>query len=303
MQKRLEPEPPKKYSKKRVLYNKIDFALGKKVYGSTVGFMNNFKNGKDILTKSNNKIKNTYPELNFLIENGFTSFPSQYDESLIKNLQKKYQILMNDDNYSFTHSKSEKHDFGRMIRDPSIVFPEISQLITKDVLALVSRYYNTNFTISNIQCARNYHVPIEIRKDFETFSNFWHQDKDPISQCKYFVYLSDVTEEDGPFHVLTKKRTKELINSGFGNRDENKISQKVLEDSQYLTKMMGPAGTSFFGCPPLCLHRAGDPEKGHFRDLIQFTFKSSNSPLPENWIDICPGTPLNIVQRTYKNKR
>lgn len=300
MLKRLSPELAKKYSKKRVLYNKIDFALGKKIYGSTVGFMNNFKNGKDILTKPNEKVKNTNPELYSLIKNGFTSFPSQYDESLIKNLQKKYQILMNDDNHSFTHSKSKEYDFGRMIRDPSIIFPEISQLITKDVLALVGEYYNTNFIISNIQCARNYPVPIEIRKEFETFSNFWHQDKDPVSQCKYFVYLSDVSEADGPFNVLTKKRTKELINSGFGNRDNNKISQEILEDPINLTKMMGPAGTSFFGCPPLCLHRAGDPEKGHFRDMVQFTFKSSDSPLPENWIDICPGTPLNIVPRTYE---
>ena len=36
---------------------KIDFALGKKFYSSSVGFMNNFKNGKDVLTKSNEKIK------------------------------------------------------------------------------------------------------------------------------------------------------------------------------------------------------------------------------------------------------
>ena len=300
MLKRLAPEPAKKYSKKRVLYNKIDFALGKKFYGSSVGFMNNFKNGKDVLTKSNEKIKNTNPELYYLIKNGFTSFPSQYDESLIKNIQKKYQILINDDDHSFTHSKSKESDFGRMIRDPSIIFPELSQLITNDVLALVGEYYNTNFIISNIQCARNYHVPIEIRKKFETFSNFWHQDKDPISQCKYFVYLSDVSEPDGPFNVLTKKRTKQLINSGYGNRDNNKISQEILEDPNNLTKMMGPAGTSFFGCPPLCLHRAGDPEKGHFRDMVQFTFKSSDSPLPKNWIDMCPGTPLNIVPRTYE---
>ena len=69
MLKRLAPEPAKKYSKKRVLYNKIDFELGKKFYGSSVGFMNNFKNGKDVLTKSNEKIKNTNPELYYLIKN------------------------------------------------------------------------------------------------------------------------------------------------------------------------------------------------------------------------------------------
>jgi hypothetical protein len=290
----------KAHSKKSILFNKIDIAIGKKLYGNTTGFTQNVNDRKKVLTKVDETMKNAEPELYSLIKNGFTEFPSQYDESLIKNLQNKFQSLIEDDTFSFAHSGYKEQDFGRIIRDPSKVFPEISKLITKDVLALVTKYYKTHFTISNIQCGRNYYVPSEIRKNFETFSNFWHNDKDPVSQFKYFVYLTNVTEKDGPFHAQTKDRTTELIKMGFGNRFDYKLSEEILEDPKYLAKMMGPAGTSFFASPPLCLHRAGDPEKGHFRDLIQFTFDAFDEPIQENWIDTCPGTPSNIIPKKFE---
>ncbi len=277
----------KRHSKRSILLNKIDIAIGKKVYGNTTGFLQNVNDRKKVLTKVDESIKNSEPELYSLVKNGFTKFPVQYDESLIKNLQNKFQSLIEDNTFSFAHSGYKEQDFGRIIRDPNKVFPEISKLITKDVLALAKKYYNSHFTISNIQCGRNYYVPSEIRKNFETFSNFWHNDKDPVSQFKYFVYFSDVSEKDGPFHVLTKDRTTELIKMGFGNRIDYKLSENILENPKYLCS------------PPLCLHRAGDPEKGHFRDLVQFTFDPSDEPIEENWIAKCPGTPSNIIPRKY----
>jgi hypothetical protein len=287
------------HSKKSILFNKIDIAIGKKMYGNTTGFLQNINDRKKVLTKVNESMKNTEPELYSLVKKGFTEFPFQYDKSLIKSLQQKFHNLIEDDTFSFAHSGYKDQDFGRIIQDPSKNFPEISKLITKDVFALVKKYYNNHFTISNIQCGRNYHVPLEIRKNFETFSNFWHNDKDPVSQFKYFVYLTDVTEKDGPFHVLTKDRSIELIKLGFGNRMDYKLSGNIIEDSKYLTKMTGHAGTSFFGSPPLCLHRAGDPEEDHFRDLVQFTFQASDKPMKENWINEVPGTPSNIIPRKY----
>ena len=281
------------------MFNKIDITIGKKLYGNTTGFIHNIKGQKKILTKVNETMKNTEPQLYSLVKNGFTKFPIQYDKSLIKNLQNKFQSLIEDDTFSFAHSGYKEKDFGRIIRDPSKIFPEVSELITKDVLALVNKYYKSHFTISNIQCGRNYYVPLEIRKKFETFSNFWHNDRDPISQIKYFVYLTDVTEKDGPFHVQTKDRTIELIKMGFGNRDNYKLSLDILEDPKHVTKMLGPAGTSFFGSAPLCIHRAGDPDEGHFRDLIQFIFDSSDKTIGKNWIEKCPGTPSDIIPRKY----
>lgn len=289
----------KHHSKISILFNKIDISIGRKLYGNTTGFIHNIQGQKKVLSEVDETVEKTEPQLYSLIKNGFTKFPIQYDESLIKSLQNKFQSLIENNTFSFATSGHEEKDFARIIRDPNKNFPEISELITKDVLAFLSKYYKSSFTISNIHCGRNYYVPLEIRKKFETFSNFWHNDKDPISQIKYFVYLTDVTEKDGPFHVQTKDRTAELIKMGFGNRFDYKLSQDILEDPKHVTKMTGPAGTSFFGSAPLCLHRAGDPEKDHFRDLIQFVFDSSEKPIEENWIEKCPGTPSDIVPRKY----
>ena len=287
------------HSKSSILFNKIDIAISKKLYGNTTGLLRNIQGRKKVLFRVDETLKNTEPELYSCVKNGFVKIPSQYDESMIRNLQNKMQSLIEDDTFSFAHSGYKEQDFGRIIRDPNKIFPEVSKLITKDVLAFVSKYYTSHFTISDIKCVRNYHVPLEIRKKFEAFSNFWHNDRDPVSQIKYFVYLTDVTEKDGPFHVQTKDRTKELIEMGFGNRFDYKLPQDILEDPKHVTKMLGPAGTSFFGNATLCLHRAGDPEEGHFRDLIQFIFDSSDEPIKENWIEKCPGTPSDIIPKKY----
>ena len=289
----------KRHSKSSILFNKIDIALSRKLYGNTTGFLNNFRDQKKVLSKVDETTKDTEPQLYSMVKNGFTKFPISYDESLIKNLQNKFQSLIEDGAYSFAHSGYKDKDFGRIIRDPNKVFLELSKLITKDVLAFLSKYYTSHFTIVRIQCARNYYVPLEIRKKFETFSNFWHNDLDPISHIKFFVYLSDVTEKDGPSLVQPKDRTTELLKMGFGNRFDYKLSQDILEDPKYLGKMLGPAGTSFFSSPTTCLHRAGDPEENHFRDLVQFFIEPSDEPIEENWIEKCSGTQLDIVPRKY----
>ena len=289
----------KTHSKTSILFNKINTAVGRKVYGNTNGFVDNFRDRNNVLSKVDKSMEKNNPDLYAMVKNGFTKFPMQYDESLIKSIQKKYNSLIEDDSTSFANSGYKDKDFGRVIKDPNKVFPELSKLITKDVIEFLSKYYTSHFTISYIYCARNYHVPLEIREKFETFSNFWHNDKQPPSEIKYFVYISDVTEKDGPFHVHTKDKSAELLNMGFGDRFNYKLSEDVLENPKYLTKMTGPAGTSFFGNASLCLHRAGDPDEGHSRDLIQFIINKSDEPFKENWIEKCSGTPSEIVPRKY----
>lgn len=275
----------KRHSKSSILFNKIDIRLSKTFYGNTTGFMRNMKGRNRVLNKIDENIKNTNPELYSVIKYGFTKFQNSYDESMVKSLQNKFQDLIENDNYSKPIAEYDNKIYSRMINEPSKIFPELSKLITNDVLSFLSKYYTSNFTIKHIQCHRNYSVPLEIRKEHEMFSNFWHFDLDPTSQIKYFVYLSDVTEKDGPFHVQSKDRTHELIKMGFGNRTNYKLPQNILEDPTYVQKMIGPFGTSFFGNATTCLHRAGDLEDDHFRDAITFTIDPADEPIGVNWIE------------------
>lgn len=272
-------------SKARVGVKKADIWAGSKIFKSRVGFINNVSSAGKIVQNADPNLAKKNPELYNLIRDGFTPFQNSYDKELISKLQKKFNTLMEDDNYSYPYAGYDGKTYKREMIDPAKDFPELSSLITEDVIKVAEGYYtNGCFTIKHIGCGKNFFVPEEIRKDHEMFSNFWHFDFNETSEMKYFVYMSDVTEEDGPFHVQTKSRTKELIDLGFDNRNNYNISPDVLEDSKHVYKMMGPAGTSFFGHPAVVLHRAGDPSKGHSRNMIQFQFTPAKEKIPKDWI-------------------
>lgn len=272
-------------SKAKVAFNRVDQNIGKKVFGNTTGLTRSVS-GSDKLNKSmTEELKATNPELYSLKKNGFTRFKNSYDATLISTIREKYEKLMASDEYSFAISGYGNQIYSRAIRDPHKNFPEISKLITSDVISFLSGYYKSHFKIKHIYCGKNFHVPEDIKKKHEMFSNFWHCDRTLASEVKYFVYMSDVTEKDGPFHVQPINRTKELIKMGFGNRDHYDLPLDVLEDPSHMVKMTGQCGSSFFANATVCLHRAGDPEPNHTRNLIQFIIVPSDEPFSlDNWI-------------------
>jgi hypothetical protein len=146
---------------------------------------------------------------------------------------------------------------------------------------LLKNYYHGNFKVTRFYFGRNYHVPNQILDKQEVFSNRWHCDGDNTTFVKLFLYLSDVTEKDGPFHIQGKKRTKELIKMGFGNRNNYKISTEELDKD--VTKLKGQKGTIFLCNCQMGLHRAGVPDIGHYRDHIIIQFGPSNKPLSDDW--------------------
>jgi hypothetical protein len=272
-------------SKARVGVKKADIWVGTKIFKSKVGFINNVTSAGKIVQNADPQLSEQNPELYHLIKNGFTPFNNSYDKSLILKLQEKFNALMIDDKYSYPYAGYNDKIYKREMINPAVNFPELSSLITEDVIKIVEGYYtNGCFTIKHIGCGKNYHVPEKIRKDHEMFSNFWHFDFNETSEMKYFVYMSDVTEKDGPFHAQTKSRTQELIKMGFDNRTNYGLPLDVLEDPKHVQKMKGPVGTSFFGHPAVIVHRAGDPFEGHVRNLVQFEFAPAKEKLPKDWI-------------------
>jgi len=271
---------PKKAAKHT--FTRFDVAAGKKLYGNTSGMVKNLdRTGK--VKSLNPELKKTNPQLYSLIENGYLKFQNHYDESTISNIKEKYEKLIENDEYSFAISGHEDEIYSRIIHDAATKIPEIAQLITDDIKSLLSGYYNSHFTINYMTIGRNYYVPENLRQE-EMFSNVWHCDFSNTSGLKFFVYLSDVTEEDGSSQLQSINRTKELMKRGFNNRNNYDLPLDVLEDPSHVEKMMGPPGTSWFGNVTRCIHKAGIPEKGHIRDMVQIYIESSDTPLPKDWI-------------------
>lgn len=268
-----------------IVFNKIDEGAGKKIFGNTTGVVLSVSGRSKIDNSVDVELEKNNPELYHLKKHGFTKYENSYEKSTIDEVSKKFNMLVEDEKYSFPTSGYDGKIYQRAIKDPEKCFPEITKLITDDVIKFVSGYYKTNFKIKYILCVKNYPVPKEIQENNEMFSNFWHMDKHNASWLKFFVYLSNVTEKDGPFHIQSKIHTKELVKMGFGNRDHYDLPLDTLENPEFVNKMTGSIGTTMFADVATCLHRAGIPEEGHHRNMVQIFLEPTKNPISKDWVN------------------
>jgi hypothetical protein len=152
--------------------------------------------------------------------------------------------------------------------------PELLQLLTGEVLDAVRRYYRSNFRLFNVGVWRNFNVP-GIKPEDDTLSNNWHADLRRVDMVKVFIVASDVTEEDGPTHAITREWTREVLRRGFGHRRDYRLPVETIEHPDHLVQLTGPAGTALLVNTNLCFHRAGVPAAGRSRDIIEFRFVAS----------------------------
>ena len=272
--------------------DRLDASTGKKIFGNTIGIKQNIVGlvNRDF-GKSDPNLKDSNPLAYQLRKDHFIMLGQPYDDNLIKKIKTKYERLMNDKEFSKDVSVHDGKVYKKKLITPEKDFPELVELLNEEIFSIVKGYLNSNFSIKNIDCWQNRFVPPEIGNKKEMFSNYWHCDRRNTDEIKLFVFMSDITEDDGPIHVVSKERTRELIDMGFGTRENYNLSTEILEDPKYVSLAIGPIGTAFLANPTVCFHRAGEPSPGHQRNMIDFCFTSSKDPLPENWIDYVERTP------------
>jgi hypothetical protein len=262
--------------------------MGKMLFGNTAGLQNNFTGTikKILLTRTNKEFDKSINTLATELKNkGYLKLECPYDNSLIKGIKTKYDNMIEDDKYSSLGSEYEGKVYSRFFFHAHKYIQELAYLLTNDIISIIEAYYGGYFKVKHVTFWRNYYVPAELVTKKEMFSNNWHCDRRETDILKLFVNLSDVADKNGPFHIQSRKRTKELIKGGFGTRADYKLPVEVLEDPNYVVKGTGPIGTVMIANTEVCLHRAGTPDKGEFRDMIQFQFVPSKKPLPSDWIN------------------
>lgn len=257
---------------------KADHFMSKKMYGNASGFLSNFV-GRKKLTKDNLKPSK-------FRDNGYDALGIPYENDLIEKIVSKYNKLITDDKYALKRFNNDEV-YRIELKNASKVIPELGGLINKKITTLLEDYYGSHFAVKVVSCWRNYNIKEDYIKGTkkEFFSSRWHCDRLSVEKAKLFVNLTDVTEKDGPLHLQPRPRTKELIKMGFGSREDYKLSQDILEDPKHVIKAVGPKGSAIFANTSFCFHRAGIPEPGHYRDIVEFVFVPSSEPLAENWIE------------------
>lgn len=267
------------------LYHRADYSVGKKVFGNTIGVSNNIKGSLKNAQGGSNIENVSDPRINELRKNQYLVLHDHYDEKLIETIRKKYNEIIEDDEKSYRSSLFEGKSYSSHIKNIYEEIEEIGQLISSQIKTIVEGYYQSYFDIKYIEGWRNKYVPKEVELKSELFSNHWHCDNRSTEYLKLFVPLVDISEDDGPFHIMSQDRTKQLIKTGYGSRDDYNLQEEVINDPNHMMKVTGKAGMAYFGNPQLCLHRAGVPSKDHWRDMIDFVFAPSSIPLSENWFE------------------
>tara|TARA_B110000438_G_scaffold209326_1_gene201209 strand:- start:5650 stop:6528 length:879 start_codon:yes stop_codon:yes gene_type:complete len=268
------------------VYHRVDYSAGKKIFGNTVGVKNNLSGSLKSIQKNSSdlNVKNR-SQISELIKNQVLLLKNPYDSELIEIIREKYNNLIGDTKTSYETGVFEGKAYSRHINKVQDHIQELPQLITDDIVEIVQGYYQGNFNVRYIGAWRNFHVPKDIEEKTELFSNNWHCDNRSTEYLKLFVTLEDITDDDGPFHIMTQGRTKQLMKKGFGSRVDYNLSDEVINDPEYITKVTGKKGLAYFGNPQLCLHKAGTPTDGRKRDIIAFVFGPSTDPLSKNWFN------------------
>jgi hypothetical protein len=126
------------------------------------------------------------------------------------------------------------------------------------------------------------HIQSILRSNFQTYwisiyktlpgkndidSSFaWHQDADPPSLHKIFIYMNDVTSRNGAFRTFDRNISKKLFKKGFiSNSPENRIKSQKLITKELLRLsnwIEGPTGTISIFDNNL-IHRGTYPEEGY----------------------------------------
>jgi hypothetical protein len=274
--------------------------LGAKYYGNFAGFHNNlggelaeFKNRKfspRFVSSSADSISEEQEAAMELRHNGYTVLGNIYESNLIDQITTRYNELIEQDEHTqvaHTNDPGDGNVYLRGIKPPQEQhFPEVSQLFTDKIEDVLKHYYRSQVQIRSYRAYRTRHVPQDLMERTEVYNNYWHCDGKTSDHIKLFVCLSDITEKDGPLHIMPKKYTKNLskLRPQFDRETDGEPGGVVDENGTPVT-LTGRPGTVMLANTQSCLHRAGVPDEGHTRDLIQFYLAPSSTPLSDNWID------------------
>jgi len=278
---------------------RLDSVIGKLLFKNTAGLESNLKGLKtqSKIKKTRTKIVPPEKENSYVKElrkNGLVNLGYPFDKSIIQKITKKYNNMIEDDRHSFVRSQYDGKVYSRMINRIGEKIPELEELLSDEIKEMVSEYYQGNFQVLYLTMWRNYHVPPEVSAKKEMFSSNWHCDGGDSTVTTLFVNITEVSNRNGPFHIMSKQRTKELVKMGFKSRHEYKLPNEVMEDPKHVVKHIGKPGSTAWASTILCLHRADNPEPGEFRDILQYRFIPSNEPLREDWIKSCQDSSIEI---------
>lgn len=275
---------------------RVKSVLASLYFGNTVDPRANvlgIKNWKSAISRSGIPVNSLH---NDLAKNGYVNLGKVFDDRDIQLVRKEYLNAMASSNlsespfesdiikkaYNYGGFEGDVSQYRRDVIDCNVALPSVNLLwCDSNFIEKLTQVLRCSFEPSSpsVSAWRISHIPKDISEKFEVTTNRFHFDDQYVDRIKIFIYLSDVTEKDGPFSCFPKYYSRKLLLQGFRKEKRSEsltggMSDKVLESPE-LVHHIGPAGTVIVCATSFCCHRAGEPDFGHVRDLLQLAIRPS----------------------------
>ena len=203
----------------------------------------------------------------------FFTFPDNYG-SLIDSLSEKISAKMEDPNCHWKDPSQNGYGMAIQVRDIWDL-PEIEEIAQSLIPQVEKSIFNSYVFVSAVHTYRNITTDEPLRSSW-----LWHYDNNPHEAVKILIYLTDVTENTGPFEYLRHQATGDGIKVPTSRTGHNHWLPPYIAESRMRpedmvalenqgfeqTKVTGPKGTAIFFDNNI-VHKANVPIEAH-RDII-----------------------------------
>jgi hypothetical protein len=221
-----------------------------------------------------------------LKDDGIVKLNQTADVSALVEIKEAFDEVVRNEEFTYsTGVGGEDYRLGIDSNSYNMVdeFSALNRIVSEDIKDILQSYYGALFKPVDARIWRNHHVPVEIES--EAFSNYSHIDEIATDLVKVFIYLTDVTEDHGPFQAIPQQITKKIRQektSLFGSYRYPPEDIRPIISEPF--KFTGKRGSIAICHTATCLHRAGVPTAGNHRDLLQITFAPSDVSMADEWL-------------------
>jgi hypothetical protein len=180
----------------------------------------------------------------------------------------------------------------------------INFILSNEILDIVNSYFEL---YAKLNTADLWITFLNKDKNKRTNAQRWHRDRDDVKILKVFLFLNDITENDGPTDYISYSRKKEkyahLSKFSYGNIAPWKVYPKLETDKEVdendIIKLIGNKGTLYF-VDTTGMHRGGFSDKRDGERIFGYwSFLSPASVLfNKNFVK-----PDNVKLKNMKTKQ
>ena len=257
-------------------------------------FSNNYKSSDLLINNITQNIDN----------NGYSVLDERYEKIKVNNL---YNLV----NEIKCFSRNDLSESKKLFKDHDVKFPtysysEVDLISQKCVLDIITDNKFLDIAQNYLKCTpvltsvNMWWSTDYLKKPHSEAAQMFHFDLDRIKWLKFFIYLTDVNEDNGP-HVYIEKTHKafskpyKFMLKGYQRIDDKEIYDSYGNDR--IKKIIGKAGTVIIGNTS-CYHKGIPPKNGN---RLIFEFELSNSMFGAPDSNKLSTLNHNEIFQNYKN--